>query len=112
MDTQWFILVEGKPEGPLTFQELVARADLTPETFVWEEGRDDWIRAKKVKRLKKVFSPEDSKDPETDLKKPELPEELPLENGVLVAQGTPPSPYLWLLLLLAALLFFIARLYW
>jgi uncharacterized membrane protein YhaH (DUF805 family) len=41
--------------GPVTLEELKSLADLTPETLVWYQGLDTWVRAADVSELSDVF---------------------------------------------------------
>lgn len=72
----WFIRIDGKREGPFSFEELKNHPRITPDTFVWRRGLRRWMPIKRVRELKKIF--EDETEPPTELtnllkfKKPEL----------------------------------------
>lgn len=51
---RWFHLREGRQFGPLeleTMRQLVVRGDLGPDSYVWADGMDDWMRARDVPAL-------------------------------------------------------------
>jgi predicted Zn finger-like uncharacterized protein len=57
-DVEWFAMIRGKQAGPLTREELIARADdgnVGPRTYLWREGMDAWQRAADVRELYGIF---------------------------------------------------------
>lgn len=54
----WFAMLHGRQTGPLTREELQARAnegEVGPRTYLWREGMDSWQRAKDVPELGPMF---------------------------------------------------------
>jgi uncharacterized RDD family membrane protein YckC len=51
---KYYIVLNGKQEGPFTFEELKNKINL--ETFVWFEGLEKWIKAKELPELKTFFT--------------------------------------------------------
>lgn len=54
MSTEWYLYKNQQQEGPLTWEQLVERAeagDLGPADMVWTEGMDGWARADQVEGL-------------------------------------------------------------
>jgi hypothetical protein len=57
---QWYYLVNSQQQGPVSseqLKELSAGGTVTPETYVWREGMDDWKPAKMVQGLFDVAQP-------------------------------------------------------
>jgi len=57
-DVEWFAMIRGKQAGPLTREELIARANdgnVGPRTYLWREGMDAWQRAANVQELSGMF---------------------------------------------------------
>jgi GYF domain 2 len=50
---QYFIFVDNKQSGPLSFEELAARK-IYKDTKVWFEGLDQWVNASEIEELKKI----------------------------------------------------------
>ena len=44
---EWYVAVDGAPEGPMTLDEALAR-DVSPDTLVWRDGMDEWRPAGEV----------------------------------------------------------------
>jgi hypothetical protein len=51
---QYFIFVDNKQLGPLTFEELAAKR-ISKETKVWFEGLDQWRNAEEIAELKNII---------------------------------------------------------
>lgn len=51
----WFIIVNGKKQGPFTFDQLAEHPDLTPFTLVWKKGFSKWLPIGQVPELAKIF---------------------------------------------------------
>ena len=51
---QYFIFVDNKQLGPLTFEELAAKK-ISRETKVWFEGLDQWRNADEIAELKNII---------------------------------------------------------
>ena len=54
MSTEWYLYKNQQQEGPLTWEQLVEKAeagDLGPADMVWTEGMDGWARADQVEGL-------------------------------------------------------------
>ena len=57
-DVEWFAMIRGKQAGPLTRDELIARAndgEVGPRTYLWRDGMDAWHRALDVPELHEMF---------------------------------------------------------
>ena len=53
---QYYLVVDEKSTGPVTFEELVQHPALTPETLVWKPGIDNWQPAKSFPELAAMFA--------------------------------------------------------
>lgn len=58
MEFEWFIVWEGKQQGPYTFRELQRMEGLTPETLAWREGMSEWLPIREIPELKDLFKEE------------------------------------------------------
>lgn len=44
----WYILIDKKSEGPLSYLDLERDERFTPNTLIWKEGWPEWKKAKDV----------------------------------------------------------------
>lgn len=51
----YYMVVDEKPTGPLTLDEITLHPALTPETLVWKPGIDNWVAAKTFPELAPAF---------------------------------------------------------
>ena len=61
-ENAFYVVMYGKTAGPYdiaTLKEMAANGSLTPETYVWKEGMEDWTEASGVDALRTVFSNDD-----------------------------------------------------
>lgn len=108
---EWFILVDGKQEGPYSFEDLKYDSRLTPDTLVWKEGFEQWVAIRHVPELKKIFKNEAAGVPIQDLIKLKTPQSKPEQEGTLTLQ-TDPTPFLfWLIIAILIILYFILQFY-
>ncbi|MDE5877145.1 MAG: GYF domain-containing protein [Muribaculaceae bacterium] len=54
-DTQYYVVIDGRQQGPLTAEALSALA-LTPATLVWRPGLSDWVKIADLPELAYVVS--------------------------------------------------------
>ncbi len=52
---QYWLHIDGTQHGPFQMEELV-KAGITPDTYVWREGLEDWIMAKELDELAILFT--------------------------------------------------------
>jgi len=77
----WYAMLQGKQTGPVTWDDLHARADsgeVGPRTYVWREGMSAWQRAKDIPELGDMF--------------PQLPPRPQPRSSAPAAQPAPPRP--------------------
>lgn len=101
----WFLLIDGKEEGPYTIAELRRHIRLTPDTPVRRKGTSRWILLRFIPELQSIFEDEPEKKLPADKKKGKGDQ---FENGatVLALRHDPPSFYFWLLIA-AIVLFYV-----
>lgn len=58
MDKKYWIIVDGKPQGPFTADQLRLRRDFTAELPVWTTGMSDWTTVAAVPELAELVSSE------------------------------------------------------
>ncbi len=51
---KYFAIIEGEQCGPYTLEEL-PEAGVTPDTYVWRKGMDDWAQASEVADICRFF---------------------------------------------------------
>lgn len=56
MATTYYIVVEGKQQGPFTQEEL-RQCNLTTETYIWREGLTNWVKAGTLPELTGILTP-------------------------------------------------------
>lgn len=99
MAKEWFVLIEGKKEGPFTPDELKQDPRITLDTLVWKKGFIKWMPIRDVPELKNLFK-EQSQPPDETTE--ETDEQTKIELGpyqmVLAVQREPPHLLIWLIL--------------
>jgi hypothetical protein len=108
----WFVLINGKQEGPFAIEDLKGDHRLTPDTLVWKEGFETWVKIREVEELKELFEDhsETHSTDENDLKDLEKADQNEL---VLDMQtGIEPPYFFWILLALISLIYVMLQLYY
>lgn len=105
MDREWFILMNGKREGPYTPFELQLDRRITPDTLVWKKGFKDWIAIRYVAELKEIFKDKlESKPGQKESELSSLPSRLS-EQEALTIQQDPSQFFLWLIVLMLIIIY-------
>ena len=104
---EWLIQVEDRTEGPYSIDELRRHPRFTPDTLVWKKGFKNWVPAKKVSELNKVFK---DLGPKTDDEEQE--KRMRGVQEVLTATINPSYFLWWLIIILVILGYSIYRLYY
>lgn len=100
MEEVWYIEIFRGVEGPFSKEELKKDARLTPDTYVWREGFEQWKKIKDVPELDDLF--EDEVIIPLDTNEETEPEYL--DDEIVLENQSEPPPYLyWLLFALLAL---------
>lgn len=55
-DTQYYVVIDGRQQGPLT-AEALSTLVLTPATLVWRPGLSDWVKIADLPELASVVPP-------------------------------------------------------
>ncbi len=109
MDKEWFILIEGKQEGPYSPRELKLDPRVTPDTLVWKKGFTNWVPIRHVPELKDVFKDQPKSKPLHEKSKPPSTD-LIEKQEVLILNRDPSQFFLWLLIILLILFYVIYQL--
>lgn len=104
---EWFIIIDNRQEGPFSLSDLKHDFRFTPDTLVWKQGFQEWIKARFVLEMKNLFK--DGPNPQT-LHEPNQEKEV--ESGLgqqaqvtLILQQDPYQFILWILLVLLILFY-------
>ncbi len=54
-DNEYYVVINDEQQGPFSIEEL-AQMGITPETEVWTDGMDDWVKATDVPELRNLFA--------------------------------------------------------
>lgn len=109
---EWFILVNGKQEGPYNIRDLKRHPGVTPDTLIWKEGFADWVAARFVPEVEELFRDEPESQPIQDRLKPKPTSvDLQQDQETLTLGRDPSSFYLWLIIFVLILCYLIFRFY-
>lgn len=100
MDKIWYILIKGIKEGPYSVDQLRCDTRITPDTWVWREGFEEWVPAREVEELQIIFKDEEQEEENTNINQPS--NEI-VEDDVIALQRDPSFNFLWLILVLILL---------
>jgi uncharacterized membrane protein len=65
---KWYYADKGKSVGPVSeeeFQKLASSGTITPQTLVWHEGMQEWVKYETVNQPSPVITAQISQEPET-----------------------------------------------
>lgn len=101
---KWFILINGRKEGPYSVQDLAKDPRFLPDTLVWSVGYHNWVEAQTVPELAKIFGLEAEEDTESNKCFGSSP-------VVALDQGNYDPPwFIWFILFLSLVIYFFAKL--
>jgi hypothetical protein len=110
---EWFIIVNQQQQGPYSLFDLKREPSFTPDTLVWREGFQEWIRARFVPELQEVFKDEPESRPLYGPEnKKEVQSDLGQHQATLALNQDPYQFLLWILLLLLTLFYMFYRFYY
>ena len=75
-NVQYMLLVNGQQAGPFNMQQLqqlVQQGQMTPQTYVWKQGMQNWELAANVAELAQLFMPATPPPPPTPSGMPPMP---------------------------------------
>lgn len=95
----WFVLIEGKKEGPFAALQLRHDYRINPDTLVSKAEWTNWIPIREVEELAELFK--DAKTQEELLPKPKKPlQPIGKEELALDIQKDPIPTFVWIIILL------------
>jgi hypothetical protein len=111
MNKCWYIIIQGKQEGPYSFIDLSKNEKLTPDTLVWREGFDKWIPMRQVAELQEIFRDKPKSIP---IQERFQTKKIPIHpvdklDAVLSSQMDPYQFYLWIVCVILIILYIIYR---
>lgn len=106
MEKIWFLLIDGKEEGPYSIADLRRHIRLTPDTPVRRKGTARWILLRFIPELQSLFEDEPESKPPSDKKKDKNKSQLEDGGVVLALRQDPPSFWFWILIA-AIVLFYV-----
>lgn len=107
MEKIWYILIDGKSEGPFSSRQLVKDPRVGLETLVWKEGMDNWTPLKRIRELRRLFEAKSQNEEEA------APFIRPENDEIALDYGKDPQFQLLLLLLAIVLtLYVFYQFYW
>lgn len=109
MNKIWFILIDRKREGPLSYDDLKFDNRLTPDTLIWKEGFDDWKMIRDVPELKELFN-DSAEQSEQKESQPEVFDKKTAQDELVMDFKEPPY-FLWFLVALISIIYVFLRLY-
>lgn len=56
MEPKYYMIIDGNQAGPYP-REILAMQGLTPDTFVWREGLEGWVKASALPELSSILHP-------------------------------------------------------
>ncbi len=107
MKDSWFVLIEGKKDGPFSIKELKKDKRITPDTLVWKEGFKEWVAIRFVSELKDLFRDENVVKKDDESNEP-VSTDLMQEQAALTLRQDPSQ---WILLVLVLILLLVYVLY-
>ena len=94
MEKIWFIIIDGKKEGPYNVGNLKRHIRLTPDTLAWKEGMPQWLPIRQIPELKMIFEDDAAIPSDENVKKKS--DVFKTEDETLTLRYEPPSFYFWL----------------
>jgi hypothetical protein len=95
MEKIWFIIIDGKKEGPYHVGNLKRHVRLTPDTLAWREGLPKWLPIRQIPELKNIFKDEASSENAEEDITPVVPSTVKTDEETLALSYEPPSFYFW-----------------
>lgn len=112
MEKKWFILINGRKEGPYRVSQLRRDSRVTPDTLVWRQGLPHWMPIRKVPELEAVFIEDKPLHPGLLTGKQVFKKSKDKEEIALDLQKDPPPLLLWILLVIFVLIYITYKLYY
>lgn len=111
MGKVWFLYIDDQEEGPFSYLELSRDERLSPDTYAWREGMEDWLPIMEIEELKPLFHHENDESREEECDSDDITP-APDEELVLELHSGRPSPILWLLIVLILFFYVFYEYFW
>lgn len=98
---EWFILINGKEEGPYSLLNLRYDRRITPETLVRKAGEHTWKPIGKIKELRPIFEDEE----EININPKKL--ESQRDESVITLENDPLPNLFFIIIILMIVLFWL-----
>ncbi len=107
-EKEWYILIQGKQQGPYSLKDLHSHSHFTPDTLVWKKGFAHWKMARHVPELKEVFKDQKKNvPPEEEALNSEAGSGYGQKQMTLALHHDPYQFWLWVLIFLIILFYVI-----
>lgn len=102
MEKIWFIIIDGRKEGPFSVEDLHDDKRINPDTLAWKAGLLNWLPIRDIKELQELFKDEPETDNHDDDEEQNIiVEPRPIEdNEVISLRKDPPYLNIWFILAL------------
>lgn len=101
MDKIWYILLDGKEEGPFSQGQLLFQNGFNPDTLTRKEGSSKWLPARKISELRSLF---EDKEPEESPPPKSSDSSSFGDSDSLAISADPPFFSFWLMFIIGILL--------
>ena len=106
MNAEWYILIDGKKEGPFSINQLKKDTKVTPDTLVWKNGFKEWLAIRQVPELADLFKDENVIPGKEENNQDDVSTDLVQQDqAALTLRHDPTQWVLWLLVLILLLVY-------
>lgn len=107
MNNKWFIIINGKEEGPYTATDLRNHPYVTPDTLACPAGLSTWTPIRNIEELSDIFKDDDEAEPIQERFVPKKGGEsiLSQDEEVAFLRQDPYQFWLWLLVIILVLIY-------
>lgn len=102
---EWYLIINGKKNGPFSISDLKRDKSVTPDSLIWKEGFDQPIPIRLIPELKDLFKDDQNIDEDEEENNKSLANLTPKGEIVIDWHETPPSLFLWFLLLIIVIVY-------
>ena len=106
---EWYIKIHGFKEGPYSIVDLRDDDRFTPDTLVWRKGFKEWLPAKRVGPLAKIFKKR-KRPKKRKSEGEEYPTSFTPDGLVIDARSPPPNIIIWLIIIILLLIYILLKL--
>lgn len=107
-DVEWFVILNGKSDGPYSVPELLRNKEVNSNTLAWREGMEKWLPIREIPELKLLFIENEAP--------PVVPQEvdetdLKAEDAVIALPSVQPPWIFWILFIILLLVYVLHQFY-